>query len=656
MKVKSYKLFGSMGQALWAFAVIAASVLYACTKEEEKLITAPGNIKGIVTDFKTGQPLTGVNVMLQEYTTTVIADSEGKFLLADIDVYAQHGEVSGSYTLLFAKSGYQDNTQKVTVYTGKTAYCSVALTGDPDFEIENGVLTAYHGKSAQVIIPEGVTSIGSYAFLENRTITSVVIPEGVTSIGVQAFDKCSKLNSITIPNSVIAIGNWAFRVCGLTSVKIGSGLTNVGIQAFLGCALLLSFTVDAGNNAFLAEDGVLFDKAKSTLIQFPGGKSGSYTIPSSVVAIEEYAFTGSTKLTSIVIPESVTSIGEGAFLICEKLTSVTARWTNPIAVSSGVFDNTLAGKALYVPTGTKAAYQKADVWKNFGTIVIPSVASGATGDCTWTLTGTDQDYTLTISGSGAMADYMQLVELATNITFITVPWSKYLNSIKTVVIREGVTTIGDYAFASCSGLTGLTIPNSVTTIGDYAFASCSGLTGINVNAGNSNYSSADGVLFNKNKTELIAYPAGKTGNYAIPNSVTTIGVGAFVGSSGLTGVTIPNSVTTIGGFAFRDCSGLASVTIGNSVTTIGNYAFQDCSGLASVTIGNSVTTIGNYAFYFCTKLNTITNLCSTPQNISGGVFTGTSISSGTLRVPVGSVNAYKAADGWKNFKNIVAME
>ena len=180
-------------------------------------------------------------------------------------------------------------------------------------------------------------------------------------------------------------------------------------------------------------------------------------------------------------------------------------------------------------------------------------------------------------------------------------------SLTSVTIPNSVISIGSYAFSNCSSLTSVTIPNSVTSIGDYAFNNCSSLTSITVDYGNPNYCDIDGVLFNKNKTTLIRYPEGKSAtSYIIPNSVTSIGIYAFYKCSSLTSVTIPNSVTSIGSHAFNDCSNLTYITIPNSVTSIGNNAFNGCTGLTSITIPNSVTSIGNYAFSECSKLTSVT--------------------------------------------------
>ena len=179
--------------------------------------------------------------------------------------------------------------------------------------------------------------------------------------------------------------------------------------------------------------------------------------------------------------------------------------------------------------------------------------------------------------------------------------------LTSVTIPNSVTSIGDYSFYGCRGLTSVAIPNSVTSIGEGVFWGCIGLEIINVDTGNQNYSSADGVLFNKDKTTLYCYPAGKkTIDYQIPNSVTSIRMAAFSWCSALTSVTIPNSVTSIGDNAFEYCRSLTSVTIPNSVTAIGSSAFEGCRSLTSVTIPNSVTSIGYQAFGYCSSLTSVT--------------------------------------------------
>ncbi len=176
-------------------------------------------------------------------------------------------------------------------------------------------------------------------------------------------------------------------------------------------------------------------------------------------------------------------------------------------------------------------------------------------------------------------------------------------SLTSVFIPSSVTNIGEGAFAGCASLTNITIPSSVTNIGEGAFAGCSSLTDIIVEDGNLNYSSQDGVLFDKLKLTLIRYPAGKTDEiYTIPSSVTTIGNRAFFLCSSITSITIPSSVTSIEDGAFAICTSLISITIPSSVTSIGDDAFIYCTNLKSIIIPSSVTSIGEGVFIFCNEL------------------------------------------------------
>ena len=284
---------------------------------------------------------------------------------------------------------------------------------------------------------------------------------------------------------------------------------------------------------------------------------------------------------------------------------------------------------------------------------ISATASQTSGTCGENLKWELKNGTLTISGNGYMNSYSNNV---------SIPWFNSTNDIKKIVIKQGVGSIGDYAFYGCSGLTSITIPNSVTWIGDYAFYGCSGLTSVAIP--NRVTWIGDYTFYECNGLTSVAIPnsvrrinwyafygcSGLT-KVTIPNSVTSIGENAFSGCSGLISVTIPNSVKYIEEGTFSGCSGLTSVTIPNSVTRIGSYAFSGCSGLTKVTIPNSVTSIGNQAFSGCSGLTSVT-IPNSVTRIGENAFSGCSgLTSVTIPNSVTRIE-YRAFDGCSGLSDV----
>ena len=425
-----------------------------------------------------------------------------------------------------------------------------------------------------LVISDGITSIGNYAFFGCSGLTSVTIPDCVTSIGDSAFSGCSGLTSVTIPDSVTSIGNYAFSNCsGLKTLVIGNGVSSLSSGLLQGCSSLESITIPfVGGSRKTASDtyqypfGYIFGTGsytggKSTTQYYYGSSTSSttgttydipsslksvtvtggeiiygafyncsgltsVTIPDSVTSIGESAFNGCSGLTSIAIPDSVTSIGYEAFSRCFGLTSVTI----PNSVTS-IGESAFYGCYCLVEVRNLSALSIVAGSYDNGEVGYYAKRVYSSGDSY--LHTTDDGYIFYEDG-----DKVYLVAYNSSLTELTLPDNYNGKNY----------AINPQAFYNCSGLTSVTIPDGVTSIEDYAFSGCTALTS----------------------------------------------------------VTIPDSVTSIGGWAFYDCTGLNSVTIGNGVTSIGYEAFSRCFGLTSVTIPDSVTSIGSSAFSDCTGLMAVT--------------------------------------------------
>lgn len=233
-----------------------------------------------------------------------------------------------------------------------------------------------------------------------------------------------------------------------------------------------------------------------------------------------------------------------------------------------------------------------DGFFGFGNVIVASAESS--GEWVYTVNAY-QTVTITgYQGSGGAVEIPAVID-GKSVTSIGNGAFRNCPGLKRITIPDGVTSIGNGAFENCFELTSINIPDGVTSIGTNAFYGCSGLTSITVDSSNSSYCSESGVLFNKNKTALICYPAGKTdSSYKIPDEVTSIEYAAFEACTGLTSITIGGGVTSIGDYAFERCTGLGSITIPNSVTSIGYAAFNYCTGLTIIYIPDGIS-IGQHA-------------------------------------------------------------
>ena len=464
-----------------------------------------------------------------------------------------------------------------------------------DYNAAENLSPAYMNSDVKkVVIEDGVTSIGELAFYKCSSLTNITIPDSVTCIEYAAFHGCSSLSSITIPNSVTSIGIYAFVVCSsLTSITIPDGVTSIGYGAFSDCSSLKTISLSCKSSLKKSDFGEQADLVSYTnqhLLTKTAAKAATCTESGN----KEYwtcEHCGKYFLSDDTNPATATAV--------ELSETVIPALNHKNAIIRNASE----------PNGTNPGYSGDRYCPDCDTVFEKGYTYWNEDNLTWKL---DADGTLTISGTGAMKDY----DYYNNPS----PASQKKDSVKKVVIEDGVTSIRNSAFYDCNSLTSITIPNSVTSIGAYAFSNCYYLTNITIpNSVTSieNYafrscSSLTSITIPDSVTsigKLAFYSCDSLTSITISNSVTSIEERAFAYCSRLTSITIPDSVTSIGEAAFAGCSSLTSITIPDSVTSIGEYAFQSCSSLTSITIPDSVTSIGDYVFISCSSLTTISLSC-----------------------------------------------
>ena len=597
--------------------------------------------KGRVESYKAASEWENIDYIFDKEVEWSFAEGDFSYQLispTELTVWISDYNSTAAEVTIPNTVSYKDVTyQIISIYNSKCFGTCADLKkievaeGNAYFSSINGVLfdkngttllASPGGKTGGYTIPDGVTAIGSNAFRRSK-LDPIVIPHGVTTIGDLAFADCENLSTIVIPESVTTIGRAAFGssynlysiyslatippACGGSCFSGVSNKTSCRLYVPKGTLEAYQAADEWKNFKNIVEEGTISYRvlsAEDKTVEVVAGDTeytGHVVIPATVVkegityrvtGIGSDAFYYCQGLFSITLPESLTSIGQNAFKNCSNLASVV------------------------IPEG------------------VTSIGESAFSHCCG----------------------LASITILEGVTSIGVFAFENCSNLVSISLPKSLSFIGNQAFKNCSSLVSIIISEGVTYIGNNVFDGCSSLQSIDVAEGNANHKSIDGVLFDKNATTLLACPRGKLGSYTIPHGVTEIEESAFSDCSNLTSITIPHGVTEIRWYAFSDCSSLTSIVIPEGVTSIVSGTFSGCSSLTSISLPETLDFVGWGAFSGCSNLQEIHSQAITPPTCGGGCFGGVDQTTCTLYVPKGTLEAYKAADEWKDFVNIVEEE
>ena len=598
-----------------------------------------------------------------------------------------------------------------------------------------------------VTIPSSIKSIGTEAFLGCSSLEKVTFGSGKTRLGESSFSDCGKLTELVIENDFSDfLGNdvWLNMSFGyVTKLGLGKGVSDFDRKIFDYYPKINEINVDPENPYYSSVDGVLYNKDKTKPICCPRSKT-SVVIPDGVTEIGDEAFLNCKDLESITIPKSVVNIGKDAFtgtkwfddqkessdtfviangiLLSVKTDSSIVKIPSSVKIiGANAFTGCDTVKAVTIPNGVVSIGAAAFMdCPNLASATIPnsvkSIGNEAFENCR-SLRNATIPNSVTSIGDKAFSGCSSLtgISIPDSVTIIGIRAFEDC-PISAITIPSGVTSIGDNAFSDCP-ITSLNIPDNVKSLGalgigslkkiaigsgiteidEKMFSGCGSLESISISTKNKNYSSIDGILYNKDKTKIVFCPHAKT-NVTIPDSVTsidentfkgctaiktltigngikeltkvmlkdcrnlselTLGTGItsvsdeqFKGLNNLTNVTFNGKVTSIGESAFEECSNLRSINLSDSLTSIGDGAFMNCASLQSVTIPDNVGAIGGYTFYFCSALESL-KIGSGVKTIGDGAFSHCSnLTSITIGNSVETIGQY-AFDGCTSLFSLI---
>ena len=635
--------------------------------------------------------LTSINI---SNVTNIDEDAFNGFSsLKEIDVSPSNPSFSAEDGVLFDKNG-----ETLIAYPqGKTGGYDVPYNVT---SISEGAFADCEGLTHINI--DGIRYIGDGAFAGCRSLKSVELPSSLTSIGNGTFAYCG-LTSVSIPDKVTSIGQFAFAGCPLEKISLGASLKTIAERAFMyvyrdkvslhnpippTCGEgnfdrdITSDTIlvhdmlivpvgseEAYENAYpwkkfknivgidfnvnneVTAGGIKYDlrindfgERYCSIIGYDDeyGKLGDLTIPDKieyeghsypVTRIEDYAFRECAGLTSVVIPNTVTYVGSDVFYWCKKLKSAT--FPNTItSLSDGTFSECYSLSNFTIPNSVKEigadAFSGCRSLKN---ITIPSSVERIEDN------------------AFRYCERLTSVVIPNTVTYVGEMAFWGCKNLKSAIFPNTITSLNNGTFWNCNSLSNFTIPNSVKEIGEDAFSGCTSLKNITIPP-------------SVEKIERAAFMDCKgLTSVVIPNTVTYVGPGVFSGCENLKSAIFPNTITSLDG-TFKDCTSLSNFTIPNSVKDIGISTFRGCTSLKNITIPASVEQFGYWWFGECNNLEELTCLNTTPPiagnygSYSGELyyFSDVTYTKATLYVPKESVEAYKTAEIWSNFKNIVGRD
>lgn len=516
----------------------------------------------------------------------------GVCMLAALSAYSENVQVGD----LFYSLNEENATATLARNGAYTSMTSVDIPGKINVDGTEYTVTAVAQQAFQqckslekLTIGEGIESIGKWAFYECSALTDVSLPSTLTNVMSSAFSKCYALPVLVLPANLTTVGSYAFGTCtSLTEVTFPAEMTTLGGYAFSGCSALSKINFNAkldsiGENAFTGcgmkkvvlpqslraiGDGAFSNSLKLEEIEFPAGLQ---TIGNTV-------FYKCAALSGVTFPSGLKSIGMGAFYECTSLSYINFS-ENISFIDSNCFYGCSALKSVEIPTS------------------ITSVSSGMFYNCT-SLTDVKLHNGITELGKSVFYSCTSLasVDLPAGLTTISNSLFNRCSALTEITIPENVTMIDENAFRECTSLTKLFIPKNVEVIGDVMVLGCTSLKDIEVDTENRFFTSVDGVVLSKDETVLVAYPAGRTDVYVMPESVTDISGYVFNSNPNISGIVLSKNLKRIGTSAFYSCPGITEIEFPESLESIGDLAFFINMGLKSVKLPNRDITIGNNAF------------------------------------------------------------